>query len=115
MVERRTDDDGGRRHMAQMRSGFSDVDRTEDPEGLVRFLDVAASSEFFSQNRRLRLERLALSRGDSVLEIGCGTGEVVREIGDLVGGEGRAVGVDFSALMLARARERSSGALARPD
>ena len=45
--------------------------------------------------------------GESVLDIGCGTGVVAREIALLIGPTGHVVGLDLSADMLAVAREIS--------
>jgi demethylmenaquinone methyltransferase/2-methoxy-6-polyprenyl-1,4-benzoquinol methylase len=55
--------------------------------------------------RRRAAQRLALKRGDRVLEIGCGTGRNFPYLREAVGPEGRIYGVDLSAGMLARARE----------
>jgi ubiquinone/menaquinone biosynthesis C-methylase UbiE len=54
--------------------------------------------------RRKAVARLELKPGDSVLEVGCGTGRNLRLLRDAVGASGLVVGVDASAGMLARAR-----------
>jgi ubiquinone/menaquinone biosynthesis C-methylase UbiE len=56
--------------------------------------------------RRLALERLRLSEGETALDIACGTGLNLASLRDAVGQSGRVVGVDISAGMLARAHER---------
>ncbi|MEW6442636.1 MAG: methyltransferase domain-containing protein [bacterium] len=56
--------------------------------------------------RKMAVKDLALSRGDTVIELGCGTGLNFRFLRDAVGEEGRIIGVDLSVPMLARARER---------
>jgi len=58
--------------------------------------------------RRKVLDLLPLAEGDRVLEIGCGTGTVTLMAAARVGRSGRAVGVDPSAEMLARARRKVS-------
>src|SRR5437879_4211907 len=58
---------------------------------------------------RLAIEALALEPGESVLDIGCGTGATTLALADLVGASGRAVGADVSAPMLEAARRRASG------
>ncbi|MDH3388678.1 MAG: methyltransferase domain-containing protein [Gammaproteobacteria bacterium] len=61
-------------------------------------------------NQRLRtLAALALTRGESVLDAGCGTGLLLEQQALAVGREGRAEGVDFSDDMLAHARARCAG------
>lgn len=54
--------------------------------------------------RREAAHSLELSKGDRVLEIGCGTGRNLRYLRDEVGESGRVYGVDLSAGMLARAQ-----------
>jgi len=48
-----------------------------------------------------------LHSGERVLDIGCGCGATTLESARRVGPEGRALGVDISAIMLTRARERA--------
>src|SRR5919204_5592992 len=46
-----------------------------------------------------------VTRGDVVLDVCCGTGDLA--LADLAAGAGRVVGLDFSAAMLERARRKS--------
>jgi ubiquinone/menaquinone biosynthesis C-methylase UbiE len=55
--------------------------------------------------RRKAVARLGLSRGDSVLDIGCGTGRNFPYLRDAVGPEGHVYGVDISPGMLERASD----------
>ena len=50
---------------------------------------------------------LRLKRGDSVVDLGCGTGLSFPLLTRAIGPEGRLIGVDISAAMLARADERT--------
>jgi SAM-dependent methyltransferase len=54
----------------------------------------------------LLLNSLRLDGGESVLEIGCGTGAVTLPLANAVGEHGRVVAVDISEPMLAVARQR---------
>ncbi len=54
----------------------------------------------------LLLTCLRLTGGESVLEIGCGTGAVTLPLAQAVGDHGRVVGVDIAAPMLEVARQR---------
>src|ERR1700746_1551663 len=54
----------------------------------------------------LLLAHLGLSGGESVLEIGCGTGALTLPIAEAVGEHGRVVAVDISEPMLGAAREK---------
>ena len=68
---------------------------------------------FLSRERRFRrrsLDALDLSPGDRVLELGCGPGNSLGPLRDRVEADGLVVGVDHSAGMVARARERTAEA-----
>lgn len=55
------------------------------------------------------LDCARLRPGDRVLDIGCGCGATTLAAAEVVGATGSIVGIDVSAPMLARARERSAG------
>ncbi|HEV8248037.1 MAG TPA: methyltransferase domain-containing protein, partial [Polyangiaceae bacterium] len=55
---------------------------------------------------RAVLGKLGPQAGERALDVGCGSGQTVLELAELVGPSGRVVGVDISEQMLARARER---------
>ncbi len=55
--------------------------------------------------RKKAVERLALEPGETVLEIGCGTGRNLPLLCNAVGGDGHVIGVDASSGMLARAQQ----------
>jgi demethylmenaquinone methyltransferase/2-methoxy-6-polyprenyl-1,4-benzoquinol methylase len=56
--------------------------------------------------RRKVIEALALRPGDTVVEIGCGTGLNFSLVEEVIGSEGRIIGIDISEAMLERARVR---------
>jgi ubiquinone/menaquinone biosynthesis C-methylase UbiE len=56
--------------------------------------------------RARAVELLLLKRGDCVVDLGCGTGLSFPFLVQAIGPEGRLIGVDVSAEMLACARER---------
>ena len=74
---------------------------------IARFIPFFDRLLFLPRNLREKAtEHLALSRGDSVLEIGCGTGNSFPFLQDAVGPHGEVHGVDISSGMLGKARER---------
>ncbi|MGA3003271.1 MAG: methyltransferase domain-containing protein [Acetobacteraceae bacterium] len=58
----------------------------------------------------LLLDRLGVTGGESVLEVGCGTGAVTLPLATVVGKQGRVVAVDISEPMLNAARQKISDA-----
>lgn len=59
---------------------------------------------------RKAMERAALRPGERVLDVGCGCGDTTVEIGQRVSPGGQVLGVDISAPMLERARQRATEA-----
>lgn len=57
--------------------------------------------------RRKAVNALRLSAGDLVVEIGCGTGRNFPLLEHAIGAEGRIIGIDASAEMIARANHRA--------
>jgi ubiquinone/menaquinone biosynthesis C-methylase UbiE len=64
---------------------------------------------FQSINDRL-LEHAVPNTGERVLDIGCGTGAMTRDIASRIGRNGSVVGVDISSLLLERAEEHQANA-----
>ena len=72
---------------------------------------MSASYDLFSglfekKYRNMALEYLKIKTGETVLEIGFGTGHCLKQIAELVGVEGRVCGIDISSGMLAVAKRR---------
>ncbi|MBX0293351.1 class I SAM-dependent methyltransferase [Haloarcula nitratireducens] len=68
--------------------------------------DRLASLPFAESWRERAADSLALSPGDTVVEMGCGTGANVPVLRRRVGPEGRVVGLDLTREMIERARGR---------
>jgi class 3 adenylate cyclase/ubiquinone/menaquinone biosynthesis C-methylase UbiE len=84
-----------------------------DPELRRRapgMLDLIGGDPHVQRVRGRLLELLALRPGESVLDVGSGTGDDVFALREVVGPSGRAVGVDRSETMVAEARRRAADA-----
>ena len=62
----------------------------------------------FEPVRQRAIELLHLKKGDSVLDVGCGTGLSLTALEGLVGAEGSIIGIEQSPEMLERARTRAT-------
>jgi ubiquinone/menaquinone biosynthesis C-methylase UbiE len=88
---------------------FGKIDQTGDPDSFVRFLDAACAAESFQAYKRQLLEWMNLRPGGRALDVGCGTGDDVRDMAQVVGSSGLVIGVDNSAAMIEEARRRAGG------
>lgn len=79
-------------------------------EALAKYRKVAprydAGTRVYGRYGRRAVEQLALTRGDRVLDVACGTGANFRYLIERVGPEGQVIGVDLSPDMLEVARTR---------
>ena len=76
--------------------GFSHVDADPGAAALIAALDEQASLPAIQRLRASAAEILRPRSGDRLLDVGCGTGEVVRALAGLVGAHGKVVGVEPS-------------------
>jgi SAM-dependent methyltransferase len=76
---------------------------------MIQYLDRARRVAAVRRYKGRSLALLEAGPGQRVLDVGCGTGEEVRILAQLVGPAGRAVGVDRSLTMVMEARRRPAG------
>ena len=79
-----------------------------DAEHCIAFSDLATSKDEVRQIKSLSYEKLLLQPGHRVLDVGCGAGEDVRAMAQLVGPIGKAVGLDSNRKKLSQAREQAT-------
>jgi SAM-dependent methyltransferase len=87
--------------------GFADIDDTADPDHYVRTVERVAP--LWQAMREQTYALLAAREGSHLLDVGCGTGDVARELARRVGWTGRVVGVDRSEAMIRAARRGAEG------
>ena len=92
-------------------TGFADVDASGRSGELVDYLVLTA--EHVADIRRNGYEFLRLQPGASVLDVGCGAGEVCVELAARVGPAGKVAGIDLSEAMIEAAR-KAAAASERP-
>jgi SAM-dependent methyltransferase len=74
---------------------------------LIASLEARGVTPAQRRLRRRFLRFVPVRRGDRVLEVGCGSGVVLRDLAPMVGRRGEVVGVDPSRTILAAARRLS--------
>jgi demethylmenaquinone methyltransferase/2-methoxy-6-polyprenyl-1,4-benzoquinol methylase len=77
----------------------------ESYDSMSPFYDLFAGG-FEQRYRDMALKRLNVAGGESVLEIGFGTGHCLEQLAEAVGAGGRVYGIDISSGMLAVSRRR---------
>ena len=88
--------------------GFRDVDAAAVGK-MARCLAFMDSLPEFQRYKTSILEMMNPQRGSFVADLGCGLGFDVRRLSQLVGPEGRAIGVDSSLALIESARSASEG------
>ena len=92
---------------------FRHLDSAQDPQAVLTYLDTLGGLAAARAYKRQSFEMLEVGPGQTVLDVGCGTGDDARSIADLVGPRGRVVAVDRSEAAIAEAIKRSAGSTAR--
>ena len=87
---------------------FRNVDRSNEPRRLINYLDAVRSGRAIAEVKARSIEALGLEVGDRALDVGCGTGEEVAKMAELVGLSGHVFGIDVSQTMIDEAIARHS-------
>jgi ubiquinone/menaquinone biosynthesis C-methylase UbiE len=88
---------------------FRNIDRSAASTEAVRFLDTVNTLQQVQEMQRLTHRLVGACEGARILDVGCGVGDVTRELGSLVGRSGQVMGIDLSESMVAEARRRTVG------
>jgi ubiquinone/menaquinone biosynthesis C-methylase UbiE len=92
---------------------YRELDAQPDPGPLIASLEERGRMPSQARLRRGFLGFAGIRGGDTVLEVGCGTGVVLRDVAARVGPRGRVVGVDPSRAVLRAARRLCAGGRGR--
>ena len=92
-------------------SGWVAIDQAPDPQSYIRFMDNYRRGKSDSDPKQYKpiFDLLAVQEGETILDVGCGTGGAVRALAPQVGQRGQVIGIDASATMIAEAEKRSAG------
>ncbi len=86
---------------------WDEVDAAERPEQFTDYLETVTGADAVRAYKRRSHRLLRPAAGDRILDVGCGTGEDVLMLAELVGPDGEAVGIDNSETMVETAREQA--------
>lgn len=86
------------------------IDREADPGRFVDILELRGAQPHQARLRRAFLAFAGIRPGMRVLDVGCGTGVVTRDVASRVGAGGAVVGVDPSRTFIRQARARARAA-----
>lgn len=79
-----------------IRVDYGNVDQSTYPHQLVRYLEEKMNSPQLQAIKHQSYTLLEASEGKQLLDIGCGIGDDVRALAQIVGPQGRAVGIEKS-------------------
>lgn len=108
--------EGAQTESVQATGGTAETGGTQAEEGAQAFYGrwarlydlLARRTPGIGRLRRRAAAACLLDPGDTVVEMGCGTGANLPYLRDAVGPEGTVVGVDFTRRVLDRARQRTA-------
>lgn len=86
---------------------FAAVDQATDPNSLVEYLETATSLGAIQRYKQESYAAMQASLGQRILDVGCGTGDDVLALAKIVGSMGHVIGIDNSAIMIAKATEKA--------
>jgi SAM-dependent methyltransferase len=96
-------------------TGFSGRRRAGEARSFVETLTALNISGIFTELTAASLAKLDAGPGDAVLDVGSGTGDVLRVLACRVGQNGRLVGVDQDEVMVDAAYERLRDIVPEPE
>ena len=82
------------------------VDASGEADRLIQVLEEADLGPGWAELRQTWLDFSGLRSGDHVLDVGCGTGVVTRDLAQRVGHQGQVVGIDPSTRLIQEALRR---------
>jgi len=94
--------------MEHSKEEWQDVDDFDDPKEFANYLDANTAQNAVKRYKKKTYQLLNIANGSSVLDIGCGTGDDVLAMAELVGPNGKVVGIDKSKSLIEEANDRSN-------
>ena len=92
--------------MVYNKKDWGNVEESKKSEPFVDYLDAATSQTQIKRYKKRSYDFLKIVSGSSVLDIGCGTGDDVLALAELVGSNGKVVGIDNSKSLIEEANQK---------
>jgi len=80
----------------QQQWDFADVDQSLNPQSILHYLERSRDVNDIQVLKKLSYVLMEAQAGKCLLDIGCGIGDDVRALAQIVGPDGRVVGIDKS-------------------
>jgi len=93
--------------MDHSKEEWQNVDDFGNPKEFVNYLDANTAQNAIKRYKKKTYKFLNIENGSSVLDIGCGTGDDVLAMAELVGPNGKVIGIDNSKTLIEEANGRS--------
>ena len=94
--------------MEDIQKEFRDHGHTHESAFLFKFLDDADALPSVRQYRDSMLEMCPVTKGQSILDVGCGLGHEALRLAERVGPGGMVLGIDISDSFIDEARRRAT-------
>ncbi|MFN8493086.1 MAG: methyltransferase domain-containing protein [Caldilineaceae bacterium] len=101
-------------NMISQNDGWANIAPGAAPSPIL-YMDTMRATEFSQFYKQHTYSLLRLAAGMTVLDVGCGTGDDVRALSQVVGNTGKVVGIDTSETMISEARARSEPGILSVD
>lgn len=93
--------------MVHHKHDWENVDTSENSKHFIDYLDAVTAQSEMKRYKINSYRMLNIGKGSTVLDIGCGTGDDVLALAELVGPDGKVVGIDSSKSLIEEAGQRS--------
>ncbi|MBF8260899.1 MAG: methyltransferase protein [candidate division NC10 bacterium] len=90
----------------RLQDPWHQVDASGEADRLIQVLEEADLAPGWAELRQTWLDYSGVRPGDRVLDVGCGTGVVTRDLAQRVGHQGQVVGIDPSTRLIQEALRR---------
>lgn len=93
--------------MVHHKHDWGKVEESGNSKQYIEYLDAVTAQAEMKRYKNMSYKLLNIESGSSILDLGCGTGDDVLTLAELVGPSGKVVGLDNSKSLIEEANQRS--------